>query len=819
MYPLGEEQRRSIASFNMDLANMAMEDPQRAQDALEIMEQLYQQDPDNPMYVQPDSASYTTVIEGWCCGNPIFPSTNDDKITDATTTTTTSSSSSSSSSNTSIIQNHGIMESDVSAAAARQAQALLDKMEDECTISGRLCPNEITYLLVCQKWAESYKYDATGIHAERAHAILNHIKTKNLPTTIIPTVQMYSIVLEGWCRRVGRVRHAMDRAEQLLQEMEDYCSKQTTANQRTDRKKIRPNIVTYTSVIGGLARSKEPNLATRAEQLLTRMMQNQGIEPDMVVYTSVLNCWARATSRKEREMAADRAMEILKHMEDLYIKEEKYYVKPNAITYGTAIKAIGNSLNPNAPALAEQVLNRMYTLTESGLIHVPPTTNNYNAVITSLSTSGARNQKVANARRAEQLLVEMIRRARSNEPGVEPNVRTLGAVLRAWAECGQPDSGEQAQRVLDQLEEWYAEGKTAVRPNVVCYTTVMNAWVRGSAPPKVALDSVEKILRKMEDEYEETLDPHVRPNKISYVTAIDAFCRKSKDNAASHAQAIVDRMMRLYAKGLGHDRPTRIVFNALINAWSRSNDPNAASNAEKIFRWMEAQYRGGDDSVKPDELTLSGVLNAWANHATDAGALRAQQILDHVESLPPEERGFARSIVCHNVVIKAWGRSRAADAVQRAEAILVRLENEYQNGSTNIRPDVTTYSSVINCCAYYSGKETGRKAALDVAMRTFQKIRQTGEGANHITYGTLFKAIAKLAPSNKNRDELIKKYFLQCRDEGQVDQFVLAQVKAAISSSLFLDLVLAPSNLSEDEDNIERILSAMPREWGRNVTN
>jgi hypothetical protein len=771
------EDKLSITSFNMDLHNLAMEDPQKAQDALEIMEQMHLKQPDNPMYLKPNSASYTTVIEGWCDVDAPFPLNADHHPT----------------------------------LAAERAQALLDKMQQACATSNDLCPNELSYLFVCQKWSECHKTDAYGVYAQKAHNILNHMNQKkqnhNDNHHIQPSVKLYSIVLDGWCRRVGRVRHAMDRAEALLQEMEDSGGV------------VRPNVLTYTSVIAALSRSKKNDLATRADGMLKRMHEH-GIEADMVAYTSILNCWAKAVSRKERELASKRALLILKEMEHMYLQEEKFHVKPNAITYATAIKAIGNSVDPNAAVLAEQVLKRMYNLTESGTIHVPPNVGTFNAVITSLSMSGPRSQKAANAKRAEHLLVDMIKRARNNEAAVEPNVRTWGAVLRAWSESGQPDSGEQAQRVLDQLERWYDDGKSPVRPNVVCYTTVMNAWARGHAHPKLALDKVETLLRKMEDGFEETRDTDIRPNKITYVTAIDAFCRKSKDLAASHAQATVDRMMRLYAKGLGHDRPTRIVFNALINAWSRSNEPNAAANAEQIFQWMETQYRGGDHFVKPNEITLCGVLNAWANNAQERGAaLRAQQILDHTESLALEERGFAHTIICHNIVIKAWGRSRDPDSVQRAEAILLNLEEKYEQNKENIRPDVTTYSSVINCCAYYSGDEPGQREAFEVALRTFRKIKQTdnSEGANHITYGTLFKAIAKLTPWDQEREDLIAQYFNLCSVEGQVDAFVLTQVKNGSSSSLFRKVILGPSSLTSIEESVETILEKMPKEWKRNV--
>jgi hypothetical protein len=88
------------------------------------------------------------------------------------------------------------------------------------------------------------------------------------------------------------------------------------------------------------------------------------------------------------------------------------------------------------------------------------------------------------------------------------------------------------------------------------------------------------------------------------MTLIDAFARRDPNGAAARAQNTVDRMIRLYAKGLGHARPTRIVFNTLVNCWSRSNDPDAGLKAEKILQWMEAQYEAGDDYVKPDESSV-----------------------------------------------------------------------------------------------------------------------------------------------------------------------------------------------------------------------
>ena len=220
-------------------------------------------------------------------------------------------------------------------------------------------------------------------------------------------------------------------------------------------------------------------------------------------------------------------------------------------------------------------------------------------------------------------------------------------------------------------------------------------------------------------------------------------------------------MMELYSKDIGYDRPTRIVFNTLISAWSRSQEPESAEMAEKIFSWLEAQYAAGDESARPDQVTLCSVLNAWANNAINGGAMRAQQIMDHTETLTVEERGFERTIVAWNILIKAWGRSKTADSIQRAEEILNNLEQEYQAGTSNVKPDITTYSSVINCCAYYSGPPKGEKAAFEVAWRTFEKIKASDDlQVNNIVYGTLFKAIGKLTSRGPKQQAMIQELFL-----------------------------------------------------------
>lgn len=247
---------------------------------------------------------------------------------------------------------------------------------------------------------------------------------------------------------------------------------------------------------------------------------------------------------------------------------------------------------------------------------------------------------------------------------------------------------------------------------------------------------MESILMHMEETYEETLEASIRPNTVSYVTAIDAIVRRNEGDMAIRAQRTVDRMTRLYAKELGHVRPTKTIFNCLIHAYSKSRGKDAASQAEKIFNWMDSQYCAGDDLVKPDEVSLCAVLNAWANQGTTIGAERAQQIWNRMKSISAPERGFDLTIMMPNIVIKAIARSNDPDGVKKAEQILEDIEEDYRNGKSNLRPDVTTASSVINAAAYYTGNSEGRAQALEIAIRTFRKISEwKDEQPNNITFG------------------------------------------------------------------------------------
>jgi hypothetical protein len=120
--------------------------------------------------------------------------------------------------------------------------------------------------------------------------------------------------------------------------------------------------------------------------------------------------------------------------------------------------------------------------------------------------------KSRHAQQAQRLLGEMIQRSDEGEKTVEPNEKTWGGVMLAWALSGVSNAAHNAEKVLQNMEEMHRSGKSSVRPNTICMTTVMRAW--SNSRHEDAINRAEAILKRMEDDYERTGEDSLKPNAI-----------------------------------------------------------------------------------------------------------------------------------------------------------------------------------------------------------------------------------------------------------------------------------------------------------------
>jgi len=127
------------------------------------------------------------------------------------------------------------------------------------------------------------------------------------------------------------------------------------------------------------------------------------------------------------------------------------------------------------------------------------------------------------------------------------------ASVKTWARSGLPESGERAEALLDYMNE-----------RVKDYDEEGRGYIHNS-----------------EDYYNNEDDANiVRPNVITYNSVMNAWSRSGSPNAAKKAESILKRLLSHPMGKGGELRPNGISFSTAIHAWSKSSMPQGAKRTE-----------------------------------------------------------------------------------------------------------------------------------------------------------------------------------------------------------------------------------------------
>mmetsp|Transcript_17728 Transcript_17728/g.38628 ORF Transcript_17728/g.38628 Transcript_17728/m.38628 type:complete len:810 (+) Transcript_17728:122-2551(+) len=340
-------------------------------------------------------------------------------------------------------------------------------------------------------------------------------------------------------------------------------------------------------------------------------------------------------------------------------------------------------------------------------------------------------------------------------------------------------------------------------------------------------------------------------------------CAATYAPAPHHAEAVLALMERLYEEtGRTQVRPRTTSFNALLATWARCTvqpAPLCAQRALDLLNFMQVleeeqqqqqqqQQQGDGDTnnnnsnkkrlgalstVAPDNASYCTVMGALsrANHGNPLMiAEQAEELLQRVEeryrqaaSADQQTATIARSTIVpdtilYNTAMGCWAKTFQPGSYRRARSILdrqLRLSRDLKSdhgiaahnlkAASNLRnyqPDVFGFTSVIASCAAET-KEKDR--AFNVALSTFlQMEEQFGIAPNHVTYGNMLKAVARLLPTEAQRKRWAHKVFVQACEAGCVGDMVLSRTREAHPET-FVHLMQGRSKRD------------LPSEWTRNL--
>ena len=365
-----------------------------------------------------------------------------------------------------------------------------------------------------------------------------------------------------------------------------------------------------------------------------------------------------------------------------------------------------------APVLAQQMLERIQKLHLDGYYDVSPDAVSYNSVL----NAWARCQQVDAVERALQLFQDML---------VEPTLVSFNTLLLVLARHGYP---EQAQELLEYMKSVSSSDADNGRrhlellPDTISYNSVLLGWAHhdndeSSISRLEAALQAESILREMTHIAYEQLNPHVKPDTISFNIVLDAWA-----NAAKHHSD--DK----------HDSTTDTVSTSSLIL-------HPAKRAQELLTHMEKLHQAGNDDVEPDVYSYTSVIKAWGNSRDDEACDAAMHLLKQMESnnnVKPNPHTYA-------AVMNVLGKHGRA---QQAYELLRRILQLYkETGDEHYKPDTAVFSSVMNAFANVENDDSNAANRALELLQTMKRLCKQPEWAsvapNAYTYTSVLKAIAK----------------------------------------------------------------------------
>lgn len=371
---------------------------------------------------------------------------------------------------------------------------------------------------------------------------------------------------------------------------------------------------------------KEPVIvrASECQALWEEAKQNSNFEPDGYSFQHVLSAWNQCTqtlvrSRRNRQSLPSQSgssaitvdvytpLDAVKRATSLLFA----YDEPDLEAYNTVMDAWSKSRVTEAPEAAERLLKRMMD-DES----VEPNTNTYNLLI----DAWANSDKANSLDKANQIYRHMERLRTDETKDVSPNIRTVNAVLHAYAKKSAQHTSKNTQagfeeaakcaasslELLEEMKQRYKEtGDTNWQPDMATYTSVMD--VHSRCATYRATRTAGDLLNELKGLYEKTGNFRHKPNFRTYTTLVTAWSRTRSDESPQRVESIMKEMR------LSGEKPNTRTYTAAIQCWARARDPLKAKRVLKLLMEMREEYKkSGSDHIRPTTLTYNTAIDACA---------------------------------------------------------------------------------------------------------------------------------------------------------------------------------------------------------------
>lgn len=403
---------------------------------------------------------------------------------------------------------------------------------------------------------------------------------------------------------------------------------------------------------------------------------------------------------------------------------------------------------------AQDILDRINRIYEKyGDESIRPTDKEYGCVIHAWANT-IDHDDIDGGTKALQVLEQLL-----TMKDVEPSRIAYNTTLHALASRGRLT---EVENLLDRMESECKSGNGPC-PDVFTYSTIMNAYQKSNEIRKGVpiAKRAEALIHRMLRRYNETGELSIRPNQYTFGSVIALFALSKSPNAAKDADKILQFQISLYenekidanicdsadikektkyslAPGVPH-------FVSVLLAYSNSKQAGAVQRIEELLMQMERLDDAGVPDMKPTYQCFVIYLNALSKSRDPKAANKAERVLDTIESmcLNKSNDSFDLNNYGYNLVIDAWARSQSNGRADKAEAIILRMNELHQStGIASLKPDKFTYTSYID--AIINDGDPGFEERCLKVLHDMNRESDENAHGDTVTYNLVTKALVKV---------------------------------------------------------------------------
>ena len=456
--------------------------------------------------------------------------------------------------------------------------------------------------------------------------------------------------------------------------------------------------------------------AREAEELLLSALRDMdenrhevtGIVPSAISFNHVMRAWGMVG----KNYSAERAEELLRMQDERSRLPGQEQMAPTVYSFSACINAYANSGRPDK---AETVLRFMVERYQAGNEKARPNRIVFNTIIKAWARSNLRGRES----RSEDILRHMIKSCSKDEMCPRPDKVTFNIVLGCYAKSSQYGSSRKAVKLLKEMEQLNEKPGWRTRPDAITHLLVIQALGRERTlnAAEMALD----LLHKLQDQYMETRDEVIKPNKIHWNAVINSFANTSSrlHGAAERAEEVLKEMRDLYYNRNQYDiKPDRVSYSSAITGYANEGRP---LDAERILGMMIEEYRNGDTRCKPDTIAYTSVINSWAQSGEPGAARRAMEFLQQMEKEAEHDPDLRPTKVTYGCAINAWANEGSGEM---AAAVLHRMEQLCEAGDKEVCPDKIAYNMVLK--GFAEQRDENAPPRCEALYRRMEQLHEEG---------------------------------------------------------------------------------------------